>query len=100
LNGNRKALEQLHLLLGKRFDMHSGLTFDRRPYRPHITLARVPQIPQGGAPLFDWNELPLEEHSPDWEVRNVHLYYSELRPDGAVHTILHSGRLGEEPADG
>lgn len=99
LNGNRKSLEQLHLLLGKRFDMHQGLNYDDRPYRPHITLARGPQIPPDKA-LLELSERMLEEPAPRWEVHSVHLYRSLLRPDGAVHTMLHSARLGGEAGRG
>lgn len=91
LNGQRKSLEQLHLLLGKRFELHHGLQFDRRHYHPHITLARGPHTPE--LPLLDWNERIIEEHPLRWQVGEVYLFHSELRPEGAIHTVIHSSQL-------
>jgi 2'-5' RNA ligase len=93
IDGNREALEQLHLLLGKRFELHPGLRCDKRAYRPHVTLARGPQPPGSPMPLTDWNERFSAEEQPSWRVDSVHLYRSLLRPEGAVHTILHTSRL-------
>lgn len=96
LNGQRKSLEQLHLLLGKRFDRQHGLHYDRRPYHPHLTLARNPHGQD--LPLLDWNERILQERPKRWQVKEVHLFQSELRPEGAIHTIIHTSQL-REPAD-
>jgi 2'-5' RNA ligase len=91
LQGNINSLIQAHLLLGKRFDLHHGLAYDRKAYRPHVTLARGPQCKEPELEL--WNQMYLEEHPPHWQVTHIHLYRSELRPEGAVHTILHSAPL-------
>ncbi|MET3288009.1 RNA 2',3'-cyclic phosphodiesterase [Brevibacillus fluminis] len=91
LNGQRKVLSQLHLLLGKRFDLHEGLHYDRRPYHPHITLARGPHVPV--LPLLEWDERLLEMPPARWQAREVHLFRSELRPEGAVHTVIHTSRF-------
>lgn len=96
LRGQIKVLRQLHLLLGKRFDLHPGLTFDKRPYSPHITLARGPHAEEGGLPLYEWNERFLVDEPPQWQVQRVHLYRSELRPNGAIHTIIHTGMFGKD----
>jgi 2'-5' RNA ligase len=96
LNGQTDVLKQLHLLLGKRFDLHNGLRYDKRPYRPHITLARGPRTDAGGLPLQEWNERFLDGQQPQWEVQRVHLYRSELRPEGAIHTIIHSSMFGKD----
>jgi 2'-5' RNA ligase len=93
LTGNRKALEQLHLLLGKRFELHPELPYDKRAYRPHVTLARGPQTTNTPLPLLEWNRRFLAEEPPRWQVDAVHLYHSQLHPDGAVHTVIHSSRL-------
>ncbi|MGG2482701.1 RNA 2',3'-cyclic phosphodiesterase [Brevibacillus borstelensis] len=96
LRGQTDPLRQLHLLLGKRFDLHPGLTYDKKRYSPHITLARGPKVGQEGGPLAEWNERLLSSEPPAWEVTRFHLYQSELRPDGAVHTIIHTSTFDKE----
>jgi 2'-5' RNA ligase len=96
LNGQTDALKQLHLLLGKRFDLHEGVRYDKRPYRPHITLARGPHADESGLPLHEWNERFLPPEPPQWQVRHVHLYRSVLHPAGAIHTILHTSTFGKD----
>ncbi len=96
LEGDKKALVQTHLLLGKRFDLRQGLQYDTREYKPHITLARGPHYRGGQIPLDSWNQKYLSEHPPHWQVNRIHLYRSELRPEGAVHTILHSAELAQK----
>jgi len=95
LRGQIKALQQLHLLLGKRFELHPGLTYGKRAYQPHITLARGPHPEGGGLPLHEWNERFLVEQPPEWKVEQVHLYQSVLKPHGAIHTRIHSCLLGK-----
>jgi len=98
LEGQKKSLEQVHALLGKRFDLHQGLHYDKRNYHPHITIARGPHrscvFP---LPLEEWNQRFLEENSPHWKVGGIHLYQSELRPGGAVHTIIHTSSFLPTP---
>lgn len=96
LRGQTDPLKQLHLLLGKRFDLHEGLSYDQKKYKPHITLARGPRMQGNGLPLMEWNERYLAIESPRWEVKHVHLYQSELKPEGAVHTILHSSTFDKD----
>lgn len=95
LRGQIQTLKQLHLLLGKRFDLHEGLSYDHKPYRPHITLARGPRA--GGAlPLADWNERFLAAEPPEWQAKHLYLFQSELLPSGAVHTKIHTSAFGKE----
>jgi len=96
LRGQTSPLKQLHLLLGKRFDLHDGLSYDRKQYRPHITLARGPHVQGDGLPLLEWNERFLATPPPHWQVRHVHLYQSELKPQGAVHTVIHTSTFAKE----
>jgi 2'-5' RNA ligase len=96
LRGQTNPLKQLHLLLGKRFDLHEGLSYDRKRYRPHITLARGPHGQGGGLPLLEWNERYLALEPPHWQAKHVHLYQSELKPEGAVHSIIHTSTFDKE----
>lgn len=96
LRGQTAPLKQLHLLLGKRFDLHQGLSYDRKRYRPHITLARGPEVRGNALPLAEWNERYLAQEPPQWKARHVHLYCSELLPTGAVHTIIHTSTFDKD----
>lgn len=96
LRGEIDPLKQLHLLLGKRFDLHHGLSYDKKKYSPHITLARGPKTGPGGVPAADWNERFLRAEPLSWRVNSFHLYRSELKPEGAVHTVIHTSRFAKD----
>jgi 2'-5' RNA ligase len=62
---------------------------EKRPFWPHVTLARAKR---GKAPRrFELPELPGELRSPV-EAAEVTLYRSTLRPQGAVYDPLAKGR--------
>ncbi|TQK74491.1 2'-5' RNA ligase [Brevibacillus sp. AG162] len=96
LRGQLSPLEQLHLLLGRRFELREGLSYDRKRYRPHITLARGPHRSGDELALLDWNERYLAQEPPQWKARHFHLYRSELLPEGAVHTIIHTSTFDKD----
>ena len=60
----------------------SGVPYDRRPFRPHITLGRKPRIPEGAA--LDGIALPPAVMT----VRDVCLYRS---CPGGVYTVIGRG---------
>ena len=68
---------------------------DGKPFRPHLTLARlkVRLEPGLGSGLEGWRPGPL----PPWPVRAVQLMASELQPTGAVHRVLRSFPLEIAP---
>jgi 2'-5' RNA ligase len=78
---------------------------ERRPFHPHLTLGRVNAHGEEGRKLAD---LLARERVPPleaWTVHRVDLIRSELRPQGAHHTLLHSaelsgGRVARERAGG
>jgi len=88
-----QALQRVHHLLGQRLSRHSWLMLDKRPYKPHITLARGPFRGTLPVPLTDWDARFLGTTPPSWSVQAIHLYRSQLLPQGAVHTLLHSAPL-------
>lgn len=96
LRGQIDSLKQLHLLLGRRFELHQGLSYDRKPYRPHVTLARGPHRSSEGLSIVEWNERYLAQEAPKWKARHFHLYRSELLPQGAVHTIIHTSTFDKD----
>lgn len=63
----------------------AGLAPEKRQYRPHITLAR---LPRSAGPIADW----LARHGPlragPWEVTGFTLFESTLSPAGAAYEPL------------
>ena len=57
---------------------------DDRPYRPHLTLARVNPARDVRALVERLGSGPA---GPSWTVDRVVLFDSETRSDGAVHTV-------------
>ncbi|MEY4642806.1 MAG: ligase [Pseudomonadota bacterium] len=68
-----------------------GFAADARTFRPHVTLARLNRNPR-----FDRNAwLQLHRDTP-WatiEVRDLRLYRSETRAEGARYSIVHTVAL-------
>ncbi len=70
---------------------------ETRPFSPHLTLGRVNDRislaeRQALADLLDQTEVGELGIVP---VREIVLFQSELRPDGAVYTTLARGRLAD-----
>lgn len=63
----------------------SGLQLDVRTFHPHATLARCGD---SAAPaVAHWLHASREFAAPPFRVESFDLYQSELRPNGAVHTL-------------
>ncbi len=73
-----------------------GLDPEERPYRPHVTLARLDDVPAEAVHRF------LDRHDagalPSFHPDRFHLYESTLTPDGAVHDRRASYALAGESA--
>ncbi|UFJ41678.1 RNA 2',3'-cyclic phosphodiesterase [Brevibacillus humidisoli] len=93
LSGEQQVLQQTYRLLGNQFCRYAWLVQEKRPYTPHITLARGPFTGTFPLPLTEWNERLRPIPPLSWEVKEIHLYRSELLPQGAVYSVIHSGRL-------
>ena len=67
---------------------------ERRPFRPHVTLARTnpPWPPRVVARLRQG--LDAQIAGEPWDVSEVHLVASELRPDGPRYTTVSRYPLG------
>jgi 2'-5' RNA ligase len=73
-----------------------GFPTEDRPFSPHLTLGRVRQeasreeAARAGAMLAELPATPLY----DWQVNQVSLIRSELKPSGAVYTPIFHVALG------
>lgn len=84
-------LSSLAVTIGKGLSA-AGLELEKRPFRPHLTLARFRAPPSGGLRhfLFDWHD----EEFGGFIADRVILFQSVLTPAGAEHTplsVMHFG---------
>lgn len=82
LNGDRQSLLDLEGNLRRQLQ-ELGLLADVKGYSPHITLARNPSHPDLAGLAASITPTPV-----DWRVDQVILFKSDLRPTGAIHTVL------------
>lgn len=89
LGGNRVKLNQLKMAVDSVCDQ-LGFTSDHKPFVPHLTLGRVRKdaFPGQLRRIGNAARLTAAPASQAWRVRSVHLYKSDLQPDGAVYTSL------------
>jgi 2'-5' RNA ligase len=64
----------------------TGLPVDVKTFHPHITLARCHDEPDPA--LTKWLKRHRDFAAPPFRVESFDLYSSELKPTGAVHTLL------------
>jgi 2'-5' RNA ligase len=80
-----------------------GFKPEKRPFSPHLTLGRVNRQAsyQDAAELGRVIERATLQEVAEVQVNQIHLVRSDLRPSGAVYTILASFALGsrDAPAD-
>lgn len=65
---------------------------EARPLRPHVTLARIRQVPRGDhfkTLLHTYHD----QHFGELPVTALHLFQSQLHREGAVYTLLRSVAL-------
>jgi 2'-5' RNA ligase len=70
-----------------------GIPAEERPFRPHITLARIragSRPADLGGPLQALTDAPIGR----CQIDRVYLMKSELRPSGPLHSVLDSFPLG------
>ncbi|HYG67210.1 MAG TPA: RNA 2',3'-cyclic phosphodiesterase [Anaeromyxobacteraceae bacterium] len=83
--GTEPGLMDLHGQIGGALE-HLGLETERRPYRPHLTLARLKAPDREAVQAF------LAQPAPplSFRVEAFHLYESRLDPTGARYALLRS----------
>ena len=87
-----RPLLELHEELKNRFaEVRLGKR-ERREYHPHILLAR-----SATGRKMTWQ--PQNFEPQEFQAESVGLYESELRPKGAIHTLLQSFAFGMEKSN-
>lgn len=84
-----------------------GFTLDRRPFHPHVTLARLRNGPRFGAAgcsercseryrewCKEWCNAQRDTAWTEFTAGTVHLYRSETLEGGARYSVIHSIALG------
>ena len=86
-----ECLQQLHEALLSAV-VEAGLTYDAKPFRPHVTLGRVRRRFQGRRELKSVQlipvEVPFQPPQLRAELRQVHLYRTEATPQGNLYRRL------------
>ncbi len=85
-------LARLHAAVGEVLDL-VGISPETRPYRPHLTVARLKGAPPEAVHAYvrAHEDVQLDPFS----VQHFHLYESTLHPDGARHEQIYSAALTE-----
>ncbi|HLV02152.1 MAG TPA: RNA 2',3'-cyclic phosphodiesterase [Acidobacteriota bacterium] len=93
-----RELDELQQLLETQL-VDLGFEAEERPFRPHLTVARV----KSRKNLKELLRLLSSAHNNfsagSFQVKSAALYRSELKPSGAVYSILHQFFLKEGPAE-
>lgn len=76
-----------------------GLEPEERPFRPHVTLARLREKWPAAA-VERFRTVAASTSLPAWKARRCVLYASRLGPQGAVHTELAAWRFGGPSGSG
>jgi 2'-5' RNA ligase len=72
------------------------IPFDRKPFRPHLTVARVRSARDTGL-LAERATALADAAFGATDVKAIHLVRSVLTPDGPIYTVLHSTALSVPP---
>lgn len=92
LNGERGRLSSLRDDLQKPLQ-EFGVKQERRPFKPHLTLARF-RRGINDRPLLKKSIDKYKDYSgPDGKLDEITLFKSELKPGGSIYTKLHSWPL-------
>jgi 2'-5' RNA ligase len=94
--GVHEGAEWLVRLAGavERAAVAAGLAPEPRPFRPHLTLARI-RTPRPIQPLL--REIGSAPIGRAWTVDDIVVFESDTRADGAVHHAIHTFPLGSSP---
>ncbi len=91
IKGDTDKLAKMHRDLEKHCEI-AGFPSERKRFSPHITLARIKSCPNPANTLRLIHELQYDI-SPSFKCNEIHLFKSELKHSGAVHTKIFTVRL-------
>ena len=91
LTDHSQALEHLHACLTAEL-LRIGFPPEARPFHPHLTLARAHNTMRSSQ-LFPVLQTYQNRCFGEFSVTQLHLWQSQLRSEGALHTMLHSVTL-------
>ena len=66
--------------------MQAGISQDKRPYHPHVTLARMAK---NSGPATPFLEAFADYRSPPFRVQHISLFRSNLTHQGSVYDVIH-----------
>ena len=91
LHGDLSCLQDLYQATWKTIEP-LGFEPEKRPFRAHLTIGRARGKGNARAP----GKLPEAMQAPSdaFDVNEVHLYQSVLKPTGAHYRLLHTSFLG------
>ena len=96
LEGDMEALTKLQAKLDGELHRTAGLPLENRPFRPHLTLARVRRGATEAERRQIWDT--IESTPPPqtiiWQVSQLSLVHSTLLPQGPQYRTLESAMLG------
>ncbi len=96
LEGDMEALTELHAKLDGELHRTADLPLENRPFRPHLTLARVRRGATEAERRQIWES--IESTPPPqtitWQVSQLSLVHSTLLPQGPQYRTLGSATLG------
>ncbi len=92
LHGDLVRLERLQDELSKQL-RESGFAVDDRPFRPHVTLARLKSM-RGLPGVRDIVQTHSEARVGEVRVDRLTLYRSHLLPDGAEYEVIYEAPFG------
>lgn len=72
---------------------HIQVPVEKRPFHPHITLARMKRFHHER--MEHYMNLYSAYHSENFRVQSFQLYSSQLRKEGPLHTVMESYALKE-----
>lgn len=89
LQGELEPLQTLKIFLDEQLEP-LGWPPEQRRFSPHLTIGRVKDIPAVGEAGLPFSA-PVKSLS--FKVAELHLYQSELTPQGAKYSLLHTAEL-------
>ena len=94
IDGDLAALSALQEAVEEAME-NLGFSPEERPYSPHLTLGRVRRGVSDAALAKMYNSVTAVQlpGAQPWQVDSFHLFKTDLKPSGSVHTVLGSVTL-------